>query len=63
MKKPSTKVKKKGILLQINPDAHKALKLLAVEEERAMSSLAVEALNDLLKKRGIKARVIDYSKQ
>ena len=55
-------MKKKGVLLQINPDAHKALKLLAVEEDRAMSSLAVEALNMLLKKRGVKERVIDYSK-
>ena len=63
MKKPSTKaVRKKGMLLRINADAHKALKLIALEDERTLSSVAAEALNDFLKKRGKKVRVIDFSK-
>ena len=63
MKKPSTKaVKKKGMLLRINADAHKALKMIAVEDERTLSSVAVEALNDFLKKRKKKIRVTDFSK-
>ena len=59
MKKP---IKKKGVLLRINADAHKALKMIAVEDERTLSSIGVEALNDFLKKRGKKVRVIDFSK-
>lgn len=59
MKKP---IKKKGMILRINADAHKALKMIAVEDERTLSSIGVEALNDFLKKRGKKVRVIDFSK-
>ena len=59
MKKP---IKKRGMLLRINADAHKALKMIAVEDERTLSSIGVEALNDFLKKRGKKVRVIDFSK-
>ena len=50
---------KVGLLLRLNVEGHTALKVMAAKERRTLSSLAVEALNDLLKKRGEKARIVD----
>ena len=42
----------KSVLVRINLEGWKALKVLAVENETTMNALAVEAFNDLLKKHG-----------
>jgi hypothetical protein len=42
----------KSVLVRINPDGWRALKVLAVEGETTLNALAVEAFNDLLRKRG-----------
>jgi hypothetical protein len=44
----------KPILLRVNPEAHKALKHLATDDDRTVTSLMIEALNDYLEKRGQK---------
>jgi len=54
---------KVGLLLRLNVEGHTALKVMAAKERRTLSSLAVEALNDLLKKRGEKARIVDWTKK
>ena len=40
------------VLVRINSEGWKALKILAAEQERTLNALAVEAFNDLLKKHG-----------
>jgi len=47
----------KSVLVRINADGWRALKILAVENETTLNALAVEAFNDLLKKRGKRAVV------
>jgi hypothetical protein len=42
----------RAILTRVNPDALRALKILAIERDTTLQSLAVEALNDLLSKHG-----------
>lgn len=42
----------KSVLVRINIEGWKALKVLAVEQEATLNALAVEAFNDLLKKHG-----------
>jgi hypothetical protein len=42
----------KYVLVRINIEGWKALKVLAVESETTLNALAVEAFNDLLKKHG-----------
>jgi hypothetical protein len=42
----------RGILTRVNPEGLKALRILAVEQDRTLQSLAIEALNDLLVKYG-----------
>jgi Antitoxin-like ribbon-helix-helix len=42
----------KSVLVRINSDGWRALKILAVEQEATLNALAVEAFNDLLKKHG-----------
>ena len=42
----------KDVLARINTEGWKALKVLAAEQETTLNALAVEALNDLLKKHG-----------
>jgi hypothetical protein len=42
----------KYVLVRINADGWKALKMLAIESETTLNALAVEAFNDLLKKHG-----------
>jgi hypothetical protein len=42
----------KSVLVRINIEGWKALKILAAEHETTLNALAVEAFNDLLKKHG-----------
>jgi hypothetical protein len=42
----------KSVLVRINADGWRALKMLAVENDATLNALAVEAFNDLLKKHG-----------
>jgi hypothetical protein len=42
----------KSVLVRINIEGWRALKVLAVEQEATLNALAVEAFNDLLKKHG-----------
>jgi len=42
----------KSVLVRINVDGWRALKVLAIERETTLNALAVEAFNDLLKKHG-----------
>ncbi len=42
----------KSVLVRINIDGWRALKVLAIEQETTLNALAVEAFNDLLKKHG-----------
>jgi hypothetical protein len=44
----------RGLLIRINADGLKALRQLALDEDTTLQSLAIEALNDLLKRRGVK---------
>jgi hypothetical protein len=40
----------KSVLVRINADGWRALKMLAIESDTTLNALAVEAFNDLLKK-------------
>jgi hypothetical protein len=42
----------KTVLVRINAEGWRALKMLAVENDTTVNALAVEALSDLLKKHG-----------
>lgn len=42
----------KGLLVRMNLDGWRALRILAAERDTTLNALAVEAFNDLLKKRG-----------
>jgi hypothetical protein len=42
----------KLVLVRVNLEGWKALKVLAVEKEATLNALAVEAFNDVLKKHG-----------
>ena len=47
----------KSVLVRINAEGWKALKILAVEREATLNALAVEAFNGFLKKHGKRASV------
>ena len=47
----------KTVIVRINADGWRALKILAVEQETTLNALAVQAFNDLLKKHGKRAAV------
>jgi hypothetical protein len=47
----------KPVLVRINSEGWRALKILAVENDTTLNALAVEAFNDLLRKRGKRAVV------
>jgi Antitoxin-like ribbon-helix-helix len=47
----------KSIIARINADGWRALRVLAAERDTTLNALAVEALNDLLKKYGKRATV------
>ena len=44
----------RGLLIRVNGVGYRALRQLALDEDTTLQSLAIEALNDLLKKRGAK---------
>jgi len=52
-----TKDRGRGILTRVNPEGLRALRILAIEQDRTLQSLAVEALNDVLAKYGQRAVV------
>jgi hypothetical protein len=47
----------KSVLVRMNIEGWRALKVLAVDQETTLNALAVEAFNDLLKKHGKRAVV------
>jgi predicted HicB family RNase H-like nuclease len=42
----------KSVLVRVNTEGWRALKVLAAEQEATLNALAVEAFNDLLRKHG-----------
>ena len=42
----------KGVLIKVNEEAWRALRILAIEKNMTLQALGIEALNDLLKKNG-----------
>jgi predicted HicB family RNase H-like nuclease len=42
----------KGLLIRMNAEGWRELRILAAERDTTLNALAIEALNDLLKKRG-----------
>jgi hypothetical protein len=44
----------RGLLIRVNSAGYRELRQLALDEDRTLQSLAVEALNDLLRSRGLK---------
>jgi predicted HicB family RNase H-like nuclease len=50
---------KKMFSTRIEPSLHKAIKMLAVEEEKPVSELVEESFRDVLKKHGKKPPKID----
>jgi hypothetical protein len=50
-------------LIRVNADGLRALRQLALDQDTTLQSLAVEALNDLLKKRGAKPVVANPLRQ
>ena len=46
----STRQGRRSVVVHMDPAAHKQLKMLAVELERSLQSLGVEAYNDLFQK-------------
>jgi hypothetical protein len=53
----------RGLLIRVNADGLRALRQLALNEDTTLQSLAIEALNDLLKKRGAKPVVANPLRQ
>jgi hypothetical protein len=53
----------RGLLIRVNADGLRALRQLALDEDTTLQSLAIEALNDLLKKRGAKPVVANPLRQ
>jgi hypothetical protein len=53
----------RGLLVRVNADGLRALRQLALDEDTTLQSLAIEALNDLLKKRGAKPVVANPLRQ
>jgi hypothetical protein len=47
----------KSVLVRMNIEGWRALKVLAAEQETTLNALAVEAFNDLLKKHGKRASI------
>jgi hypothetical protein len=43
---------RKGILVRARPEAWKALKLVALDEEKTLQEVMTEAINDVLQKYG-----------
>jgi Antitoxin-like ribbon-helix-helix len=51
-KSESTDRQFRGVMIRVNPEGLKALRLLAVERDARIQRLGIEALNDLLLKYG-----------
>jgi hypothetical protein len=51
-KKPTDTDVYKGIMTRINAEGWRELRILAAERDATLNALAIEALNDLLKKYG-----------
>jgi hypothetical protein len=49
----------KSVLVRVNTEGWRALKVLAAETDTTLNALAVEAFNDLLKKRGESKIVVE----
>jgi hypothetical protein len=43
---------RKGILVRARPDAWKALKLVALDQDKTLQDVMIEAINDVLQKHG-----------
>ncbi len=57
---PANGAVKKPVLLRLNPEAHKQLKLAAVERERTGTSILTEALNDWFEKENLDRCAVDW---
>jgi hypothetical protein len=53
----------RGLLIRVNADGLRALRQLALNEDTTLQALAVEALNDLLRKHGAKPVVANPLRQ
>ena len=53
----------RGLLIRVNGAGYRELRQLALDEDTTLQSLAIEALNDLLKKRGAKPVVANPLRQ
>lgn len=51
-KTPRTRKGRKGIMTYVDTDAHKALAMLAIEQEKTQQELMREALNELFRQYG-----------
>ena len=49
---PRTRKGRKGIMTYVDTDAHKALAMLAIEQEKTQQELMREALNELFRQYG-----------
>jgi hypothetical protein len=49
---PDAAGRRKGILVRANPEAWKALKRIAIDQEMTLQDLMIEAINDVLQKHG-----------
>ena len=47
---PPSRVGKRGVVTRLSPEAHRSLKLLAIDLDRPVQSLMVEAVNELFAK-------------
>jgi hypothetical protein len=43
----------KGVLIKVNDEAWRALRILAIDRNTTLQALGIEALNDLLEKNGL----------
>jgi Antitoxin-like ribbon-helix-helix len=53
----------RGLLIRVNPAGLKALRQLALDRDTTLQAIAVEGLNDLLKKHGAKAVIMNPLRQ
>ncbi len=53
----------RGVLIRVNAAGLRALRQLALDEDRSLQSLGVEAFNDLLQKHGSKPVVANPLRQ
>jgi hypothetical protein len=53
----------RSLLIRVNADGLRALRQLALDEDTTLQALAVEALNDLLKRRGARPVVTNPLRQ